>query len=58
MSVIDPVFAKSQLLMLLSDRYQHPNGQVTASCFDEGLLVLLSHTGVSECVESNVPLDT
>jgi len=28
MSVIDPAFAKSQLLLLLSDRYLHPNGQV------------------------------
>jgi len=31
MSVIDPVFAKSQLLLLLSDGYQHPNGQVAFS---------------------------
>jgi len=35
MSVIDPVFAKSQLLLLLSDHYQHPNGQVVISCFDQ-----------------------
>jgi len=34
MSVIDPVFAKSQLLLLLSDCYQHPNGQVAALHFD------------------------
>ena len=38
MSIIDPVFAKSQLLLLLSDRYQHPNGQVAVLHFDESLL--------------------
>ena len=31
MSLVDPAFAKSQLLLLLSDRYQHPNGQVLVS---------------------------
>jgi len=35
MAIIDPVFAKSQLLLLLFDRYQHPNGQVAVSYFDE-----------------------
>lgn len=30
LSRLDPEFAKSQLLLLLSDRYMHPNGQVPA----------------------------
>ncbi len=29
-ALIDPVFAKQQLLLLVKDRYQHPNGQLPA----------------------------
>jgi hypothetical protein len=29
-ALIDPEFAKSQLLLLVKDRYQHPNGQLPA----------------------------
>ncbi len=27
---VDPAFAKSQILILLQDRYMHPNGQLPA----------------------------
>ncbi|WP_076879676.1 MGH1-like glycoside hydrolase domain-containing protein [Bordetella sp. H567] len=30
LALVDPVFAKSQLLLLVKDRYQHPNGQLPA----------------------------
>lgn len=46
MTIIDPVFAKSQLLLLLSDRYQHPNGQVAVSYFDKTWCILWSCTSV------------
>ncbi|MDI7066872.1 hypothetical protein QMO17_37235, partial [Klebsiella pneumoniae] len=29
-ALIDPAFAKRQLLLLVKDRYQHPNGQIPA----------------------------
>jgi hypothetical protein len=29
-AMIDPAFAKAQLLLLLADRYMHPNGQIPA----------------------------
>ncbi|OZI23479.1 glucosidase [Bordetella genomosp. 9] len=30
LALVDPVFAKNQLLLLVKDRYQHPNGQLPA----------------------------
>ncbi len=30
LSLVDPEFAKNQLLLLLQDRYQHPNGEIPA----------------------------
>ncbi|OZI59789.1 MGH1-like glycoside hydrolase domain-containing protein [Bordetella genomosp. 11] len=30
LALVDPVFAKTQLLLLVKDRYQHPNGQLPA----------------------------
>jgi len=45
MSVIDPLFAKRQLLLLLSDRYQHPNGQVL---FLSGVSCLNRYNNIDE----------
>jgi hypothetical protein len=35
-AMIDPAFAKAQMLLLLADRYMHPNGQIPAYEWDFG----------------------